>query len=89
MFHAYATLAGIRPAAPGFSKIRITPQLGPLTSLRASMIHPSGGTIELDIAKAKDGRLHGTATVPAGIPASLTILPDAEPYLWTGGTCNF
>ncbi len=89
MFHAYATFAGIRPAAAGFSQVHITPQLGPLQKIKASMVHPSGGTIEITIAKNKKGELHGTATVPDGIPATLVLAPDALPYLWTGGQCTF
>lgn len=42
LFHAYATVAGIRPAAPGFAKVRIEPQLGPCTRLQAKMPHPRG-----------------------------------------------
>lgn len=87
MFHAYATLAGIRPAAPGFRKVRIEPQPGPLAKLRASLVHPSGGTIELDIAQDANGALHGTASVPDGIPAEL-VLP-ANTLTWTGGVLQF
>jgi alpha-L-rhamnosidase len=35
-------VAGIRPAAPGFKKVRIAPALGALKSLDAAMAHPSG-----------------------------------------------
>jgi alpha-L-rhamnosidase len=42
LFHYYATLAGIRPVAPGFTQVAITPQLGPLRELEARMPHPQG-----------------------------------------------
>ncbi len=35
-------VAGIQPAAPGFSRIRIAPHLGALSSLDAASAHPSG-----------------------------------------------
>ncbi len=89
MFHAYATFAGIRPAAAGFSKVLITPQLGPLKKIKCSMVHPSGGTIELNIAKDKNGILHGTVSVPESVQASLVLSPEEPPYLWNGGQCKF
>lgn len=30
LFHFYASILGIRPAAPGFSRVEIAPQLGQL-----------------------------------------------------------
>lgn len=89
MFHAYATFAGIRPAAVGFSKVLIAPQLGPLKKIKASMVHPSGGTIEINITRDPAGKLRGSASVPEGVLASLVLAPDEPPYLWTGGTCKF
>jgi hypothetical protein len=35
-------VAGIRPAAPGYSRLRVEPQLGPLTSLDATAMTPRG-----------------------------------------------
>ena len=37
-----ATVAGIRPAAPGFKKVRISPALGDLNEIKAQMPHPMG-----------------------------------------------
>ncbi len=42
LFHFYATLAGIRPVAPSFSKVEIKPQLGSLDWLEAKIPHPQG-----------------------------------------------
>lgn len=89
VFHAYATFAGIRPSAPGFSAVTITPQPGPLRSLKASMIHPSGGIIEVHIEQADDGTLHGHARVPDGLPATLILNPGAKPQTWVGGVHHF
>lgn len=49
LFHAFASLAGIRPAAPGFTQARIRPMPGGLQNLRARLPHPSG-FIHLEIA---------------------------------------
>lgn len=37
-----AYVAGIQPAAPGFAKVRVAPNLGALKKLDASMAHPHG-----------------------------------------------
>ncbi|MBW3637291.1 MAG: alpha-L-rhamnosidase [Armatimonadetes bacterium] len=42
LFHIYATLAGIRPTAPGFSRVEIKPQLSQMRHLDATMPHPRG-----------------------------------------------
>ncbi|XHR29714.1 MAG: alpha-L-rhamnosidase C-terminal domain-containing protein [Chthoniobacteraceae bacterium] len=42
LFHFHATLAGIRPSAPGFSRVRMHPMPGPLKTLRGRMPHPKG-----------------------------------------------
>lgn len=41
-FHLLTSLAGIRPAGPGFSRIAVTPLLGPLHRLEARIPHPLG-----------------------------------------------
>jgi alpha-L-rhamnosidase len=61
LFHFYATLAGIRPVAPGFTKAEITPQLGSLQKLEARMPHPQGEiwvTVDGDAVEV---------TLPAGV----------------------
>ena len=45
IFHYFATLIGIRPAAPSFAKVRIEPQPGDLAWLRGSMPHPAGDIV--------------------------------------------
>jgi hypothetical protein len=41
-FDLLATVAGIEPAAPGFLEVEISPHLGPLHELKASLPHPGG-----------------------------------------------
>ena len=87
MFHAFATFAGIRPAAPGFRKVVIAPQPGPLDELNAKLVHPAGGFVALQATRSRRGALHGVASVPDGIEATL-VLP-AGTRQWTGGAIKF
>jgi hypothetical protein len=41
-FEVLRTIAGIESAAPGFAKVRISPNLGALPRVTASMPHPKG-----------------------------------------------
>lgn len=61
----YKTICGINPTAPGHRAVRIAPELGHLTTLRATYPHPLG-TIELDLKRTGD-KLSGTVVVPAGM----------------------
>jgi|LSQX01.1.fsa_nt_gb alpha-L-rhamnosidase len=87
MFHAYATLAGIRPSEPGFKKVEIRPQPGPLKQIEASLIHPCGGYIELDLKVDSAGKYNGSVSVPDSIAADL-VLPGCRKS-WTGGKITF
>lgn len=64
-YHAVAGLLGIRPAAFGFRKVRIAPQLGPLTCARGRVPHPRG-EIVADL-KREDNRIAGTIELPPGV----------------------
>jgi hypothetical protein len=44
-FDLLATVAGIEPAAPGFREVAITPHLGPLNQLKATLPHPAGDIV--------------------------------------------
>ena len=61
LFHFHATLAGIRPVAPGFSRVEIEPQLGDLSWLESQIPHPNG-TISVAL---RDGTL--TVELPNGV----------------------
>jgi len=68
-------VAGIRPAAPGFSEIVIEPHLGGLQNVRASMPHPKG-RIDVSFATAANGT-DAQISCPDGVPAKL---------IWRGKT---
>ncbi|MDB6127891.1 MAG: hypothetical protein JWM35_1787 [Verrucomicrobia bacterium] len=42
VFHLHATIAGVRPMAPGFKQVRIAPQPGKLKWIETELPHPRG-----------------------------------------------
>ncbi len=71
LFHYFATILGIRPAAPGFHRVDISPCPGPLTRLRGRMPHPRGF---IEVALRREGdRWTGRITLPPDTPGSLTL----------------
>jgi alpha-L-rhamnosidase len=70
LFHLHATIAGIRPAAPGFARVRISPAPGPLRRITSQVPHPRG---RIDVALTFDelGRCHGRVDLPDGVSGDL------------------
>jgi hypothetical protein len=66
-YHLLASVLGIRPAAPGYRAVRITPHLGSLTRAAGVWPHPLG-----DIRVSIDGA-HGAVELPAGLPGTLVL----------------
>ncbi len=64
IYHLRASIAGIRPDGRGFSRVRIAPNPGPLKSLKASMPHPSGELIEVDLQFGQNGAVQGIIRSP-------------------------
>jgi hypothetical protein len=62
-------VAGIRPAAPGFSEIVIEPHLGALQNVKASMPHPKGRIDVSFVASANN--TDAQISCPDGVPAKL------------------
>ncbi len=62
VFHLHATIAGIRPAAPGFRQVRIAPQPGKLGRIDSDLPHPRG-MIRLRAAFS-GGRVEATVELP-------------------------
>ncbi len=62
VFHLHATVAGIRPTAPGFRQVRIAPQPGTLKKIESDLPHPRG-TIRLR-ANFANGRVEATVDLP-------------------------
>lgn len=81
LHHFFASFLGIRPAAPGFARVRIAPQLGSLTQASGSMPHPAGEVrVSLQLL---DSDLHADITLPAGVDGVLVW--DGREYELTAG----
>jgi len=65
LFHLHASIAGIRPASPGFRTVRIEPQPGRFPKINSRTPHPDG-FVSLDL-KFDDGKCRGTVELPKGI----------------------
>ena len=61
-----ATVAGIRPASPGFKTIRMEPALGELKFIKGQMPHPSG-MIVFDLKRSGSEGIQGVVTLPEGL----------------------
>jgi len=69
IYHYFASVLGIRPVEPGFRKVRIEPQLWPLTWAKGRLPHPRGFiTVDFTI---KDDKLTGTIDLPDGTSGTL------------------
>ena len=65
LFALHATIAGIRPTAPGFAKVEIAPSPGPLRRVHSKMPHPRG-FIEAEMEFAA-GTCLARVVLPQGI----------------------
>jgi alpha-L-rhamnosidase len=70
IYHYFASVLGFRPAAPGFARVTVFPQLGPLKWARGAMPHPRG-EIRLDLKQTEPGRFTGTIELPVGVSGEL------------------
>ena len=77
LFHLYASLAGIRPASPGFRTVRIEPNPGPWKELHCSMPHPDG-EIALDLDWTRAG-WKTRVVLPPGISGTLVFAGKRVP----------
>jgi alpha-L-rhamnosidase len=69
LFHTLASVAGIRPAAPGFARVRIAPMPGPLEHFTAEMVHPRG-RVRIE-GRDLQGRGEFVIRLPKGVPGEL------------------
>ena len=62
LYHCLSGLAGIRPDAPGFRRVALTPRFGPLQRVEARCPHPAG---EIEVRwRREDNRLSGEIRTP-------------------------
>lgn len=84
-FHYHATLVGVRPSAPEFRTVQITPQLGPLQRVSAVTPHPAGA---IHTAFWRDhGVIRGRVQLPAGVSGEI-VLPTGVVRIAAGGTAD-
>ena len=70
LFHTLASIAGIRPGAPGFRTAEIRPMPGPLTRFEAKAVHPDG---EIRVAYRRGQEVETfEVDLPAGVTGVLT-----------------
>ena len=65
-----ATVLGVRPAEPGFKRVRIAPHLGPLRRAEGQVPHPLG-EIVVRLARTDGGGLRAEVTLPPGLEGVL------------------
>ena len=82
LYHSFASIAGIRPAAPGMEKVRISPMPGPLDFFRTEVIHRRG-KIVLDFDR-RSGLPVFTISLPAGIEGVLCWAGHERRFTGTG-----
>ncbi|MFO7937902.1 MAG: alpha-L-rhamnosidase C-terminal domain-containing protein [Kiritimatiellia bacterium] len=66
IYFMHTGLAGITPAAPGFSAVRIAPCPGSLRRISSRTPHPDG-FIETDFEFDGNGGISGKVTLPPGL----------------------
>ena len=69
-----ATVAGIRPASPGFKSIQMEPALGSLKFIKGQMPHPLG-MISFDLKRSGTDGIEGTVELPDGLSGT---------FVWNG-----
>ncbi len=69
LHHMHASVLGVRPAAPFFSKVKIAPKPGPLKFIKAVTPHPKG-VIKSDL-RFDRGKISGCITLPEGVEGEL------------------
>ncbi len=70
LFHAHASLAGIRPDGPGFARVICRPCPGPLRRIESAVPHPRG-QVRFTLQPRSDDRTQLTLALPADTPGTL------------------
>jgi len=65
LYHTAASIAGVRPAGPAFSKVRIAPMPGAIEHFEVKVVHPKG-FVEVAF-KQSGGKSNFTLTLPEGV----------------------
>jgi hypothetical protein len=77
VYHLHTTIAGVRPTAPGFRRVRIAPQPGSLKRINALLPHPRGS---IRLRMEFQGRR---------VDAAITLPPETTGvFAWDGREVN-
>lgn len=86
LYHFYATILGLRPATPGFTRVVVRPRLGPLKTVGGVLPHPRG---EIRAEFHQNGRaLRGSIALPPGVTGEL-LSPDGRKIPLRAGEQSF
>lgn len=66
LWHLQASVAGIRPAAPGFARVMVAPQPGPLAHFDATCPHPQG-EVRVHWQRGNGGAWSARVDLPGGV----------------------
>ena len=83
----YQVVAGIRPAAPGYSRLRLAPTPGPGLDHARAALETRHGRVECGWERAADDVVV-RVVVPEGVEAEV-VLPDGRHHTIGGGTHRF
>jgi alpha-L-rhamnosidase len=84
----YQVIVGIRPAAPGYDRIRLTPTPGPGLDWAKGALQTRHGRVECGWRRDPDGGVVVDVLVPQGIPTEL-VLPDGDTVTVPAGRHTF
>jgi hypothetical protein len=77
IYDMLSLVAGIEPASPGFSTVRIAPHLGPLTNLVATFPHPQG---DIKVEYHRDGpNISATIILPGTLTGTYLLNGRSSP----------
>jgi hypothetical protein len=71
LYHFLSIVAGITPAEPGFQSVNISPAMGSLKHIDASMPHPAG-MIGIQLERKGKKKIKGSITLPEGLHGTFT-----------------
>jgi hypothetical protein len=79
LFHLHATVAGIRPASPGFATVRVEPRPGLLAWFESTLPHPRGEIRVRGECFSKEAEF--ACTLPAGVTGTIVWRGQERPLM--------
>lgn len=85
VYDFFASVLGVRPAAPGWTSIRIQPQVAAASSAHGAF-HVPTGAIRVRWSTDATGNFDLTASTPVGVPVTVVLPDGSEQRFATGGS---